>query len=88
MGIIERLRQVVKRPRRRKAIEDKSFKKEVQFSMEAPRIGKPYIPKDYPNKFYEYDSELSKCVAGYKKGPRNPYVEKLMKLSAPSEEKE
>lgn len=84
MKLTKWLRKVVEQLRRRETIEtiveDKLPSKEVRFSKEAPRIGKPYVPKDYPNTFYEYDPELSNCVAGYKKGTHNPYLEKLMKL--------
>lgn len=64
------------------------LREEEKIVTEAPKVGKPYVFTGYPNKFYEYDPELSNCVEGYKKGPENPYVEKLMKLSNFSKEEQ
>lgn len=48
----------------------------------APEIGVPFkgIEQKKPSRFYKYDPSLSQVVAGYRKGPKNPYVEELMKL--------
>lgn len=91
MKIIERLKLVVERLKQRRANElpkENVPLKEVQFSREPPKIGEPYVFKGYPSGFYKYDPELSRCVGGYRKGPHNTYVEKLMQLSNPSEKKE
>lgn len=32
------------------------------------------------NQFYKYDESLSRAIAGYQQGPKNPYVEKLMQI--------
>lgn len=46
----------------------------------APEIGVPFkgIVKKAPSRFYEGNSPISQAVAGYREGPKNPYVEKLM----------
>lgn len=48
----------------------------------APEIGVPFkgLEGKAPSQFYKYDPSLSQAVAGYRKGPSNPYVEKLMKM--------
>lgn len=50
-----------------------------KIKLEAPNIGEPYkeTQKDTPHRFYQRDPTL---IVGYKEGPKNPYVEKLMKL--------
>lgn len=48
----------------------------------APNVGEPYkgVEQNKPHKFYEYNKELSSCIAGYQEGFDNPYVEYLMNL--------
>lgn len=47
-----------------------------------PEIGVPFkgAEEKTPSQFYKYDPSLSRVVAGYQKGPKNPYVEKIMKM--------
>lgn len=47
-----------------------------------PEIGVPFKGEEEktPSQFYKYDPSLSQAVAGYQKGSKNPYVEKLMKM--------
>lgn len=47
----------------------------------APQITDPFkgILKDEPHRFYRR-TLLSRIYAGYRDGPRNPYVEKLMAM--------
>lgn len=47
-----------------------------------PEIGVPFkgAEENAPSRFYKYDPSLSQAVAGYQKGLKNPYVEKLMKM--------
>lgn len=33
-----------------------------------------------PSRFYEGNTAITRAVAGYRKGPKNPYVEQLMKM--------
>lgn len=49
-----------------------------EIKREAPNIGEPYkgTPKDTPHRFYQRDSTF----VGYRKGQKNPYLEKLMEL--------
>ncbi len=48
----------------------------------APEIGVPFkgVEEKAPRRFYEYDPSVSNAVAGYRKGSKNPYVEKLMEM--------
>lgn len=50
------------------------------FYMGPPKLKEPYVPNDWPNKFYEMDSEQSSCIAGYKNGPKNSYTRELAKI--------
>lgn len=47
----------------------------------APRVAEPYkgLDEKQPHRFYRRTA-LSLIVAGYRDGPRDPYVEKLMSL--------
>lgn len=44
------------------------------------KIGEFYRPPidEKPHKFYEYNKELSSKVNGYRKGPKNPYLDYLL----------
>lgn len=48
----------------------------------APKIDVPFkgIAEKTPSRFYTRNSPISQVVAGYREGPRNPYVEELMKM--------
>jgi len=54
----------------------------AEIHREAPKIGVPFkgVEKNATSQFYKYDSSLSGVVVGYRKGPKNPYVEKLMEM--------
>lgn len=56
--------------------------KEENFSRRAPVIGTPYKGANEKTlkQFYRHDPSLNQGIAGYRKGTRNPYVEKLMKM--------
>lgn len=45
-----------------------------------PEIGVPYKGNTKEPPFYKYDKELSSACIGYRKGPKNPYLEKLMEM--------
>lgn len=56
----------------------KTEKSMPKIKHDAPNIGEPYKgTPTYPHRFYQPDPTL---IVGYRKGPKNPYVEKLMKL--------
>lgn len=46
----------------------------------APEVGVPYkgTEQKAPSRFYRYDPSLSQAIAGYRKGPKNPYIKELM----------
>lgn len=48
----------------------------------APNIDVPFkgIADKMPSRFYTRNSPVNQVVAGYREGPRNPYVEELMKM--------
>lgn len=48
----------------------------------APEIGAPFkgVREKAPSRFYERNQSLSQAVAGYRKGQRNPVVEKMMEI--------
>lgn len=52
----------------------------------APQITTPFkgIELNQPHRFYRRTA-LSEAVAGYCDGPRNPYVETLMRMQLPSQ---
>lgn len=54
----------------------------MEINRSAPAIGVPYkgVEENAASRFYKYDPALSQAVAGYRKGSRNPYLEKLMKM--------
>ena len=47
----------------------------------APKICVPFkgIEEKAPSRFYKGNSPISRAVAGYREGPKNLYVEQLMK---------
>lgn len=53
---------------------------EKEICKSAPNIGVPFQEEKKPHRFYQYNPALSQVIAGYQRGIRNPYVEKLMSL--------
>lgn len=61
------------------------FKQErlmTEIHKSAPEIGAPFkgVREKAPSRFYERNQSLSQAVAGYRKGQRNPVVEKMMEI--------
>lgn len=54
----------------------------TEIHKDVPEAGVPYKGTDEkaPGQFYKYNPSLSQAVAGYRKGPKNPYVKKLMEM--------